>query len=103
MEYILQTARQTVKLHGMKRLINRFQTDILSRHLRHFPVVAVIGARQTGKTTLVRDLLPGKRKFISFDEPVNMMLAELIRSGPTANFSLPARPISPCFRRFPRV
>jgi len=73
---ILQNARQTVKIHGMKRLINRFQTDILSRHLRHFPVVAVIGARKTGKTTLVRDLLPGKRAFISFDEPVNMMLAE---------------------------
>jgi predicted AAA+ superfamily ATPase len=66
----------------MKKLIKRFQADTLRQHLRNFPVVAVIGARQTGKTTLVRDLLPGnpatagKRKFISFDEPVNMMLAE---------------------------
>ena len=78
----MQNDRKTVKLHGMKKLINRFQTDILERLLRHFPVVAVIGARQTGKTTLVRDLLPaeagrpGNRKFVSFDEPVNMMLAE---------------------------
>ena len=33
----------------------RFLVDRIRRALEFFPVVAVVGARQTGKTTLVRD------------------------------------------------
>ena len=32
------------------------------------PVVVVSGARQTGKTTLVRDLLPGPRAYLTLDD-----------------------------------
>ena len=32
------------------------------------PVVVVTGARQTGKSTLVRDLLPGRRPYYSLDD-----------------------------------
>ena len=32
------------------------------------PVVVVTGARQTGKSTLVRDLLPGRRSYYSLDD-----------------------------------
>ena len=35
---------------------------ILEKRLRLFPIVGVLGARQTGKSTLLRDLLPSKRK-----------------------------------------
>ena len=57
------------------KLIKRLQTGILDKFLKKFPIVAVVGARQVGKTTMVRDLLKEKRKFITFDEPVNIMLA----------------------------
>jgi len=60
----------------MKKLIKRLQTGILDKFLKKFPIVAVVGARQVGKTTLVRDILKEKRKFVTFDEPVNIMLAE---------------------------
>lgn len=60
----------------MRKLVKRLQTDLLRKYLKKFPVVAVIGARQVGKTTLVRDLLGEKRRFVTFDDPVNIMLAE---------------------------
>jgi predicted AAA+ superfamily ATPase len=48
-----------------KRWIGR----LLKRCLGIFPVVVVVGARQTGKTTLVRDLLGGPRRaFVTLDE-----------------------------------
>lgn len=57
------------------RLIERIQTAQLTRALRTFPVVAVIGARQVGKTTLVRDLLKDKRAFLTLDDPAVMLAA----------------------------
>ena len=38
--------------------IPRLAADTLLRLMRGFPIVAVTGARQTGKTTLVRSLFP---------------------------------------------
>lgn len=46
----------------------RLATTILARHLEVMPVVVLIGARQTGKTTLVRDLLSTNRQFLSLDD-----------------------------------
>lgn len=47
---------------------NRVISDQLQHALTAMPVVAVTGARQTGKTTLVRDLCPGGvRAFFSLD------------------------------------
>lgn len=34
---------------------------ILEKRLRHFPVVGVLGARQSGKSTLIRELLSARR------------------------------------------
>jgi predicted AAA+ superfamily ATPase len=46
---------------------------LLRRRLHRFPITVVTGARQTGKTTLVRDLLPRLEKassvYISLDDP----------------------------------
>ena len=60
----------------MSTLINRIQMKILRSHLKAFPVVAVIGARQTGKSTLVKDLLQMKRKYLTLDDTTNILLAE---------------------------
>ncbi len=40
----------------------------LRERLRVMPAVVVMGARQTGKTTLVEELLSGKRKFRALDD-----------------------------------
>jgi predicted AAA+ superfamily ATPase len=40
----------------------------LSNRLRVMPAVVVTGARQTGKSTLVRNLMPGGRRYHSLDD-----------------------------------
>lgn len=60
----------------MKKLIARVQLPLLEKYLKKFPVVAVVGARQTGKTTLVRDILKQNRAFLSLDDPTNALLAQ---------------------------
>ena len=46
--------------------IPRLAADTLLRLMRGFPVVAVMGARQTGKTTLVRSLFQD-RPYVTLD------------------------------------
>lgn len=46
----------------------RTLTAAVERMCRVMPVVVVTGARQTGKSTLVRRLLPGDRTYLSLDE-----------------------------------
>jgi len=60
----------------MDSLIGRIQVKTLDRYLKKFPIVAVLGARQTGKSTLVRDLLRTKRKYLTLDDTMNILLAE---------------------------
>ena len=43
---------------------------------RHFPVVVVTGARQVGKTTLLRDISDSDRQYISLDDPFLLKLAK---------------------------
>ena len=51
----------------MKQFVSRWMTQQLRAALRAMPVVVVTGARQTGKTTLVRKLEPARR-FMSLDD-----------------------------------
>lgn len=60
----------------MSNLINRIQSKTLGNYLKKFPIVAVVGARQTGKSTLVKELLKEKRKYLTFDDTTNILLAE---------------------------
>jgi predicted AAA+ superfamily ATPase len=47
---------------------SRWSAPLLTRALSVFPVVFVAGARQVGKTTLVRELCPGpKRRYYTLD------------------------------------
>ncbi|MFQ5690907.1 MAG: ATP-binding protein [Gemmatimonadota bacterium] len=49
-------------------ILPRLLTDSVTRVARTMPVVVVTGARQTGKSTLVRELLPGRRPYYSLDD-----------------------------------
>jgi predicted AAA+ superfamily ATPase len=57
-------------IHGMDelRLVPRHAQRALDAHLRTMPAVVLTGARQTGKSTLARDLVAGERRFVSLDE-----------------------------------
>ncbi len=46
----------------------RFVEESLVQRLAVMPAVVVTGARQTGKSTLVQELLPGDRRFFTLDD-----------------------------------
>ncbi|MGH7464537.1 MAG: ATP-binding protein, partial [Longimicrobiales bacterium] len=50
--------------HTVPRLVNAALAD----RLRVMPAVVVTGARQTGKTVLVQDLMPGGRRYYTLDD-----------------------------------
>ena len=52
----------------MNKKHTRWLEPLLARALRAFPVIVVAGARQVGKTTLVRELCPGpERRYYTLD------------------------------------
>src|SRR5512134_3241772 len=54
-------------IHDMETL-PRLVADALNTRLRSMPAVVVTGARQTGKSTLVERLVPGRRRYVSLDD-----------------------------------
>ena len=50
------------------KILPRLVGDALSARLRVMPAVVVTGARQTGKSTLVEQLVPGRRRYLSLDD-----------------------------------
>ena len=48
----MQNQTQYFNMHGIPRIY----TDIITKYLGYFPCVAIIGARQSGKTTLLKQL-----------------------------------------------
>lgn len=54
-------------IHAMATL-PRFVAESLAERLRVMPAVVITGARQTGKSTLARELAPGRRRFLSLDD-----------------------------------
>lgn len=57
-------------------MIPRHAASRIARLLRGFPLVAVTGPRQSGKTTLVRSLLPD-RPYVSLEAPAQREFARL--------------------------
>jgi hypothetical protein len=57
----------------------RHMMAALSQHLRVMPAVVVTGARQTGKSTLVKVLTLEKRSYFSLDD---MDVFKLARKNP---------------------
>src|SRR3990172_8317214 len=75
-------------IHGMNRpALARHVQPALAEHLRLMPPVVVTGARQTGKSTLAQELVPGERRFLSLDDLDTADLAqrdpETLVGGPT--------------------
>jgi predicted AAA+ superfamily ATPase len=54
-------------IQGMKTL-PRMVSAALSDRLRAMPAVVVTGARQTGKSTLAEQLVPGERRYATLDD-----------------------------------
>jgi predicted AAA+ superfamily ATPase len=49
-------------------MIKRFVFDSLEFRLKHFPAVCILGVRQVGKTSLVKELISnGERETIYLD------------------------------------
>ena len=58
-------------------MIERLElTARIRQALRNNPIAALIGPRQCGKTTLVRNLVASEREFITLDD--DTVLAELV-------------------------
>ncbi len=61
-------------------IIKRFCLENVTVALKDTPAVIVIGPRQSGKTTLVRDLIAGKRTYLTLDNKTTLLAA---RTDPT--------------------
>ena len=59
----------------------RHMMDALKKRLSTMPAAIVTGARQTGKSTLVKELMSGKRSYFSLDD---LDVLELSRTNPDA-------------------
>ena len=61
----------------------RFLADRVATALADTPVVGVVGARQTGKSTLVRELvrLPRGATYVTFDDPLPLATARVDPDG----------------------
>ncbi len=55
-------------------MIQRIITEKIIEHTKQYPVLALIGPRQSGKTTLVRSLFPEK-PYVNLEEPDNRAFA----------------------------
>ncbi len=66
-------------------MIPRTAHDTLMRLARGFPVIAVTGPRQSGKTTLARAAFPGK-SYLSLEDPDTRLLAESDPRGLLSRF-----------------
>lgn len=53
----------------------RTLTTIIQKASKQFPVVMVTGARQVGKTTLLKDLATKNRNYVTLDDPTLLALA----------------------------
>jgi len=63
--------------------LSRTIESFFRKSAKHFPVMLITGARQVGKTTLLRRLAEPRRKYISLDDPV---VLDLARSDPALFF-----------------
>jgi predicted AAA+ superfamily ATPase len=55
----MQFKSYTLNMHGIKRTA----VDSICELLKRFPCVAILGARQVGKTTILKQVLPNARLF----------------------------------------
>lgn len=66
-------------------MLNRAASSTVQRLARGFPVLAITGPRQSGKTTLARALFPGK-PYVTLEDPEEREFAEADPRGFLARF-----------------
>ncbi len=71
----------TIIIDVKESTLPRLAAASLEARLRVMPAVVVMGARQTGKSTLVQELTPGNRQFFSLDD---LDVLDLARRDPDA-------------------
>ena len=59
----------------------RLATSSLAARLKVMPAVVVTGARQSGKSTLAQELIPGTRRYFTLDD---LDVVDMARSDPSA-------------------
>jgi len=59
--------------------INRLSYNSLSRYLQQFPVIGIMGPRQSGKTTLLKNYFDAKYEYVSFDD---FQIVQLFEADP---------------------
>jgi len=62
-------------------LFPRFTAEIVTTALRDTPVVMITGPRQSGKTTLVRNLVARDREFITMDDDTVLAADDVSNMG----------------------
>jgi uncharacterized protein len=70
---------------GRQYLFPRFAAELITTALKDTPVVMVTGPRQCGKTTLVQNLIPGDREFITLDDDTVLAAAQSDPTGLVRN------------------
>ena len=73
-------------LHEVGYLKRVLEAKLLD-YLNIFPVVAVLGPRQSGKSTLIKQLLSDEYQYISFDDPINVRIFTEDPEGFLATYS----------------
>jgi uncharacterized protein len=66
----------------MPHLRVRYLTDIIEKRLKFFPVVAIQGARQVGKSAMVRELLPQRLKHFHYETLDQPSILDFAKSSP---------------------
>jgi predicted AAA+ superfamily ATPase len=72
-----------------QKYVHRNIEDLLRKALSDFPAVIITGARQTGKSTLLKNMLPDYR-YITLDDPVQR---QLIKGDPGSVINISDRPV----------
>lgn len=67
-------------------MVHRELQSVLERFSKSFPVVAITGARQSGKTTLARSFFSG-HDYVSLEDPIELAFAQEDPRGFLARFA----------------
>ena len=54
--------------------INRLSESVLNKYINQFPVIGIMGPRQSGKTTLLKNYFKTDYEYVSFDDPQTVQL-----------------------------
>ena len=78
----LQICIDRINLYGYYLIMSyypRIIENTLREYLKIFPAVAVTGPRQSGKSTLLKEVFLSEYAYVTFDDPVNI---DLFRTDP---------------------